>query len=70
MAQITLTTQQILYILNFAGIKYETPESTELATEFTIRDNMEIEEEDKIYTGLGVYLTEYPEEGAVALEDK
>ncbi|WP_275389352.1 hypothetical protein [Xenorhabdus bovienii] len=41
-----------------------------MATEFTIMDNMEIEEEGKIYTGLGVYLTEYPEEGAVSLEDK
>ncbi|CDG21027.1 putative phage protein [Xenorhabdus poinarii G6] len=69
MLQITLTTQQILYICDFIGIEFTQPEPEELSTEITIMDNMEIEENGKTYTGLGVYQTEYPEEGAMALED-
>ncbi|MBS9442457.1 hypothetical protein [Photorhabdus heterorhabditis] len=70
MASITLTTQQILYACDFAGIEYIMPPNEILETEYTIDDNIEINDDDDIeYKGLGIYLTGYHEEGAVPLDE-
>ncbi|OCQ53602.1 hypothetical protein Ppb6_01228 [Photorhabdus australis subsp. thailandensis] len=69
MASITLTTQQILYACDFAGIEYIMPDNYMLETEYTINDNIEIKDDDGVeYKGFGIYLTEYPEEGAEPLD--
>ncbi|MBD2798564.1 hypothetical protein ID856_19055 [Xenorhabdus sp. 18] len=67
---ITLTTQQILYINNFLDIEFTQPDPSELLTEITIMDDMELKEDGEYYKGKGVFFTEYPEEGAMALEDE
>ncbi|MBD2785416.1 hypothetical protein ID858_07950 [Xenorhabdus sp. DI] len=66
---ITLTTQQILYINNFLDIEFTQPDPSELSTEITIMNDMELKEDGEYYKGKGgVFFTEYPEEGAMALE--
>ncbi|MDX7989178.1 hypothetical protein FE392_17995 [Xenorhabdus sp. 12] len=66
----TLTIKQIAYICDLAGIEYKQPNPDDLSIEITIEDNMEIQEEGKLYKGLGAYITDYPEEGAISLEDE
>lgn len=65
-----ITTKQLCYILDLAGIHYEEPDEIQLSDEWVIEEG-EIKGEDCLedYKGLICYSQEYPEEGAVALKD-
>jgi hypothetical protein len=71
MSRITLTIKQIQYVCDMAGIAYEKTEENRLNEEFTICENLPMEDTDgRSYKGKGVYCTDYPDEGAMSLEDK
>ncbi|MBC8947396.1 hypothetical protein [Xenorhabdus indica] len=70
MNKITLTIQQIQRLCDFAGISYEKVEEIRLSEEFTIGTNLAIQDEGGFYIEqLGVYCTDYPEDGAMPLEN-
>jgi hypothetical protein len=69
--KISLTTQQIYLMGQFAGLKVEAPEEDELDTEFILDTKLRIasdQDNPLEYEGLAMYTAEYPEEGAVPLE--
>ncbi|MHB8483283.1 MAG: hypothetical protein ACYDBV_11220 [Nitrospiria bacterium] len=75
MSQILLTTQQIFEIANFAGLQVSEPDDDEKDVEFMLDSDMRIVveteegERDFTYKGLGIYDNEYPEEGALPLDN-
>ncbi|MEQ1977408.1 hypothetical protein [Xenorhabdus sp. SGI240] len=70
MNRITLTGKQILAVCKFAGIPHGEITNEELEQEFTIGDNLAIQVDGGIYIEqLGIYCTDYPEDGAMSLEN-
>ncbi|PHM59146.1 hypothetical protein Xsto_04057 [Xenorhabdus stockiae] len=70
MSRINLTIKQIQYICDMAGISYEKVEESRLNEEYTI-GKVGIQDEGGIYfEQMGVYCTDYPEDGAMSLEDR
>jgi len=75
MSQILLTTQQIFEIANFAGLGVSLPNEDEKDIDYILDDDMTINvfgDDDKRgyeYKGLGIYSSEYPEEGALPLSN-
>jgi len=75
MSQILLTTQQIFDIAQFAGLGVSPPTEDEKNIDYVLDDDMTINilgDDDKRgykYKGLGIYSSEYPEEGAVPLNN-
>lgn len=67
---LNITTKQLCFIMDLAGIHYKKPDDTQLSDEWTIRKGEIIGEEgNDDYHGLICYSSEYPEEGAIALEE-
>ncbi|BET97332.1 hypothetical protein [Xenorhabdus taiwanensis] len=71
MSRITLTIKQIQYACDMVGISYEEVEENRLNEEYTICDKLQIEDiNGSRYIGKAIYCTDYPEDGAMPLEDK
>lgn len=76
MKALNLTVRQILILCDVAGISYDDSNLTDgeyqvnLDTEYTIATNMNIDLDDGeggVYSGLGVFSADYPEDGATQL---
>lgn len=69
---ITLTIQQIIDLLDFAGVSVQEVDPViDLETEFTISEGL-VKTDDcrtQAYSGLYVFCTEYPEEGCLPLNE-
>jgi hypothetical protein len=65
-----LTTKQLCYIFDLAGIHYEEPDESQMSDEWVVEEGeIKGEGDNEDYKGLICYSQEYPEEGAVALEE-
>ncbi|CNL06655.1 Uncharacterised protein [Yersinia frederiksenii] len=65
-----LTIRQLCYILDLMAVNYEQPEESQLDTEVWIGEGTIAGENGAPdYHGLIAHDAEYPEEGAVALEE-
>lgn len=70
MNSMTLTTEQLISILDFLGLSVDHDHNDDLECLVTIDENQKITNEDgTIYEGMAAYITEYPEEGSIPLED-
>lgn len=69
--QLTLSVRELLTILEFIGIDVDIPEDVSTLEEcITIREGEIQDGLEVIYKhGLIAYLTDYPEEGSIGLED-
>lgn len=64
-----LTTKQLCDIMDLAGIHYEKPDETQSTDVWCIHvGEIKGEEGQPDYKGLICYSSDYPEEGAIALE--
>lgn len=68
--KIVLTAYQIFEMANYAGLKVGMPDVDYKNIEYLLDDKMKIfiNDEDKIYEGLGILTVEYPDEYALPLE--